>query len=75
MVIKDSLKKAGINLESPQNVKNIALEIDEIIKHPGSFYDLVLQDKDEVVIPKVDNKVTIRGGVLRPVTISYFMKD
>jgi protein involved in polysaccharide export with SLBB domain len=72
MVIKDSLKKAGINLESPQNVKNIALEIDEIIKHPGSFYDLVLQDKDEVVIPKVDNKVTIRGGVLRPVTISYY---
>ena len=72
MVIKDSLKKAGINLESPQNVKNIALEIDEIIKHPGSFQDLVLQDKDEIVIPKVDNKITIRGGVLRPVTISYY---
>ena len=32
---------------------------------------MVLADKDEIVIPKVDNKVTIRGAVLRPVTISY----
>jgi protein involved in polysaccharide export with SLBB domain len=68
---QDSLTKANFK-ESPDNVQNIALEIDEIIKHPGSFQDLVLQDKDEVVIPKVDNKVTIRGGVLRPVTISYY---
>jgi protein involved in polysaccharide export with SLBB domain len=68
---QDSLSKANFK-ESPDNVQNIALEIDEIIKNPGSFYDLVLQDKDEVVIPKVDNKVTIRGGVLRPVTISYY---
>ena len=68
---QDSLTKANFK-ESPDNVQNIALEIDEIIKYPGSFYDLVLQDKDEVVIPKVDNKVTIRGGVLRPVTISYY---
>ena len=70
-VIKDSLKKAGITNESPANVQNIALELNEILKHPGSYQDLVLADKDEIVIPKVDNKVTIRGGVLRPVTISY----
>ena len=68
---QDTLSKANFK-ESSDNVQNIALEIDEIIKRPGSFYDLVLQDKDEVVIPKVDNKVTIRGGVLRPVTISYY---
>lgn len=68
---QDSLTKANFK-DSLGNVQNIALEIDEIIKHPGSFYDLELEDKDEVVIPKVDNKVTIRGGVLRPVTISYY---
>ena len=71
-VVKDSLKKSGIYNESPTNVQNIALELNEIIKHPGSYQDLVLADKDEIVIPKVDNKVTIRGGVLRPVTISYY---
>ena len=69
--LKDSLNKMGLNLESPQNVKNIALELDEIMKHPGSYYDLILEDKDEIIIPKMDNKVTIRGGVLKPVTISY----
>ena len=70
-VLLDSLKKAGLSNESPTNVQNIALDIEQILKNPGSYYDLVLADKDEIVIPKVDNKVTIRGGVLRPVTISY----
>jgi protein involved in polysaccharide export with SLBB domain len=70
-VMKDSLKKLGITYELLTNVQNIALDIDQILKNPGSYYDLVLADKDEIVIPKVDNKVTIRGAVLRPVTISY----
>ncbi len=70
-VIKDSLKKMGLSYEPPTNVQNIALDIDQILKNPGSYYDLVLSDKDEVVIPKLDNKITIRGGVLRPITITY----
>ena len=71
-VMKDSLKKMGITYEAPSNVQNIALDINQILKNPGSYYDLVLADKDEIVIPKLDNKVTIRGGVLRPVTIAYY---
>ena len=70
-VMKDSLKKIGLTYEPPTNVQNIALDIDQILKNPGSYYDLVLSDKDEVVIPKLDNKITIRGGVLRPITITY----
>jgi protein involved in polysaccharide export with SLBB domain len=70
-VIKDSLKKMGIAYEPPANVQSIALDIDQILKNPGSYYDLVLADKDEIVIPKLDNKITIRGGVLRPITITY----
>jgi protein involved in polysaccharide export with SLBB domain len=71
-VMKDSLKKMGITYEAPSNVQNIALDINQILKNPGSYFDLVLADKDEIVIPKLDNKVTIRGGVLRPVTIAYY---
>jgi protein involved in polysaccharide export with SLBB domain len=70
-VLKDSLKKLGVEYELPSNVQNIALDIDQILKNPGSYYDLVLADKDEIVIPKLDNKITIRGGVLRPITITY----
>jgi len=69
--LKDSLKKENNNNSISSNVQNIALDIDEIMKHPGSYYDLVLTDKDEIIIPKIDNKITIKGGVLRPITITY----
>ena len=66
--LKDSLVK----IENPsENVQTIALDIDQILLHPGSYYDLVLSNKDEIIIPKIDNKITIRGGVLRPITITY----
>jgi protein involved in polysaccharide export with SLBB domain len=68
---KDSLSKENYKKEKPENVQSIALDIDQILNNPGSYSDLVLTDKDEIVIPKIDNKVTIRGGVLRPITITY----
>ncbi len=49
----------------------IAIDINSIMKKPGSELDLVLRDKDEIVIPKVDNRVKISGGVLRPTNIVY----
>jgi len=49
----------------------IAIDINNIISHPGSQEDLVLKDKDELVIPKVDNRIKISGGVLRPTNIVY----
>ena len=49
----------------------IAIDINKIIEKPGSELDLVLRDKDEIVIPKVDNRVKISGGVLRPTNIVY----
>ena len=74
VMLKDSILKSDkkeFKKEKPENVQNIALDIDKIIKNPGSYYDLVLADKDEIIIPKIDNKITIRGGVLRPITITY----
>ena len=69
---KDTLLTAALfKKDKTDNVQNIALDIDEILKNPGSYYDLVLSDNDEIIIPKVDNKISIRGGVLRPVTITY----
>ena len=49
----------------------IAIDINYIIAHPGSEEDLVLKDKDELVIPKIDNRIKISGGVLRPTNIVY----
>jgi protein involved in polysaccharide export with SLBB domain len=41
------------------------------MQKPGSEIDLVLRDKDEIIIPKMDNRVKISGGVLRPTNIVY----
>ena len=49
----------------------IAIDINKIMQKPGSELDLVLRDKDEIMIPKTDNRVKISGGVLRPTNIVY----
>lgn len=67
--LKDTLDVLYKELE--QDYYQIAIDINKIIKNPGSELDLVLRDKDEVVIPKMDNRVKISGGVLRPTNIVY----
>ena len=57
--------------EMEDDYYQIAIDINQIIKNPGSAYDLILRDKDEIVIPKIDNRVKISGGVLRPTNIVY----
>ena len=67
--LKDTLEILYKELES--DYYQIAIDINSIIKNPGSEQDLVLRDKDEIVIPKMDNRVKISGGVLRPTNIVY----
>ena len=67
--LKDTLDLLYKELES--EYYQIAIDINSIMKKPGSELDLVLRDKDEIVIPKVDNRVKISGGVLRPTNIVY----
>ena len=69
--VKDSFLLNKIAFENPSKIQRISLDIDAILKKPAGPEDIVLRDEDEVVIPKLDNKVVIRGGVLRPVTISF----
>ena len=67
--LKDSLELLYIELEN--DYYQIAIDINQIMDKPGSEQDLVLRDKDEIVIPKTDNRVKISGGVLRPTNIVY----
>ena len=57
--------------ELNENTYQIAIDINKIMEKPGSELDLVLRDKDEIMIPKTDNRVKISGGVLRPTNIVY----
>jgi len=67
--LKDSLELLYKELEN--DYYQIAIDINQIMNKPGSQQDLVLRDKDEIVIPKTDNRVKISGGVLRPTNIVY----
>jgi protein involved in polysaccharide export with SLBB domain len=67
--LKDTLDILYKELEN--DYYQIAIDINQIMDKPGSELDLVLRDKDEIVIPKTDNRVKISGGLLRPTNIVY----
>jgi protein involved in polysaccharide export with SLBB domain len=67
--LKDTLNALFKDIED--DYYQIAIDINYIMQHPGSELDLVLRAKDEIVIPKMDNRVKISGGVLRPTNIVY----
>jgi protein involved in polysaccharide export with SLBB domain len=67
--LKDTLNALFKDIE--EDYYQIAIDINYIMQHPGSELDLVLRSKDEIVIPKMDNRVKISGGVLRPTNIVY----
>jgi protein involved in polysaccharide export with SLBB domain len=67
--LKDTLNMMYQELQD--DVYQIAIDLNEVIKHPGTNSDLILMDGDEIVVPKLDNKVKISGGVLRPTNIVY----
>jgi hypothetical protein len=67
--LKDTLN--ALFKELNEDYYQIAIDINYIMKNPGSELDLVLRGRDEIVIPKMDNRVKISGGVLRPTNIVY----
>jgi protein involved in polysaccharide export with SLBB domain len=67
--LKDTLDLLFKDLN--EDTYQIAIDINKIMEKPGSEIDLVLRDKDEIVIPKIDNRVKISGGVLRPTNIVF----
>lgn len=67
-VTADSLtQKAGKQIAQDQ----LELRLDDIIKHPGSAFDYVLKDGDQIFIPEVAQEVRISGEILNPIGLAY----
>lgn len=64
---------AARNLEDgvSSTTYKVGIDLVKAMENPGSHYDLILRSGDVVDIPKVNNTVTIRGGVLYQNTVSY----
>jgi protein involved in polysaccharide export with SLBB domain len=50
---------------------SVGIELEEALKNPGSDYDVVLCEGDELIIPEFQSTVRINGVVMYPNTVSY----
>ena len=51
--------------------ESIGIQLEEILKDPGSKYDLILKEGDVISIPRELQTVRVRGEVLYPSTVRY----
>lgn len=65
---RDSL---DINKLDLNEVSTVGLELDKALANPGSDYDMVLRDGDELIIPEMTSTVSISGEVLYPNTVHF----
>ena len=65
---KDTL---DVNKLKVSEIYTVGLELDKALQHPGSDYDVVLRDGDELIIPEMASTVRIQGEVLYPNTVNY----
>lgn len=65
---KDSLDKEKLQID---DVYTVGLELDKALMNPGSDYDMVLRDGDELIIPDMATTVRIQGEVLYPNTVQF----
>lgn len=65
---KDTL---DVNKLKVSEIYTVGLELDKALEHPGSDYDVVLRDGDELIIPEVASTVRIQGEVLYPNTVHF----
>jgi protein involved in polysaccharide export with SLBB domain len=78
---KEELLKENANvLNAPENNTRVvqekeqnlvAIDLEAILKNPGSPADLVLKDGDVLNIPEKLETVSVRGGVLYPVSVRF----
>ncbi len=61
----DDAKKAFKMQES------IGIQLEEIIRNPGSRFDMILKEGDVISIPRELQTVRVRGEVLYPSTVRY----
>jgi len=67
-----NIKRGTITSDLP-NVKeeSIGIKLKSILKNPGSFEDLIVQEGDIIRIPKRLETVQVIGSVLYPTTVKY----
>jgi protein involved in polysaccharide export with SLBB domain len=69
-----SVEKDSVNSNMELLAKNtteVAINLQYILKNPGSADDITLEEGDELVIPRINNTVSVSGEVFKPLDIMY----
>lgn len=69
--IKDSATLRNLDKQIQNDYLQVPLDLAAIMRSPGSTEDLVLNARDELVIPKFDGQVKISGAVLLETQVPY----
>jgi protein involved in polysaccharide export with SLBB domain len=54
-----------------RTTRPVAIDLAFILNKPGSSDDITLEEGDELVIPRINNTISIYGEVFKPVDIMY----
>ena len=65
------LKKARVERAVDGTTQTIALDLERILQHKDSSADVVLQGGDTLVLPSLNDAVSVFGEVVRPGSYSY----
>jgi|KBSSwiS6_1023812.scaffolds.fasta_scaffold03349_1 protein involved in polysaccharide export with SLBB domain len=69
-VVQDTLSKTKTEVIAKPTT-DVAINLDYILKHPGSGDDITLEESDELIIPRINNTVNVSGEVFKPLDIMY----
>lgn len=67
-VAKDTADKEDV---ISKNTTEVAINLGYILTHPGSADDITLEEGDELIVPRINNTVSVNGEVFRPLEIMY----
>ena len=68
---RSSSDSLDVNKLKVSEVYTVGLELDKALEHPGSDYDMILRDGDELIVPESATTVRIQGEVLYPNTVHF----
>ena len=68
---KSSADSLDVNKLKVSEIYTVGLELDKALANPGSDYDMILRDGDELIVPELATTVRVQGEVLYPNTVHY----
>ncbi|TDE16551.1 SLBB domain-containing protein [Dyadobacter psychrotolerans] len=70
--VEKSIKSGTITADVPSvKEESVGIQLSSILKNPGSFEDLIIQEGDIIRVPKRLETVQVIGQVLYPTTVKY----